>query len=74
MHMMMVQLFLAVEGHKDHPEHIKGGHQGRHGGDAPEDRMTAHQGVKQDLVLAEEAGEGEDPGNGQGGQDRRSSR
>src|SRR5208337_3756804 len=38
-----------------------------HGGDAPIEDVAVHQGVKEDFILAEEAGEGEDAGNGQGG-------
>ena len=60
----------AEEGEPEQAEHVERGHQRRGRGDEPEQRRAAAgagEGVPEDLVLGEEAGERRDPGDRRGG-------
>ena len=55
---------LTVKGHIDQAKHVERRHPGGDGPDHPQD-WVAHEGEREDLVLAEESGEQRNAGNGQ---------
>ena len=56
---------LAEESQEHQACHVEGGEEGRCGAQDIED-LIGVEGIQQDLILAPEAGEGEDPRQGQG--------
>src|ERR1700719_744866 len=67
---VVVHSRLAVEGEEEQAEHVKGGHAGGDQANKPQE-MTAAEGVPEDFVLAEKAGEGRDTGDGESGGEHR---
>ena len=63
----------AVKGAEKEAEHVKGGHPRRHRAEEPDPQIAVGraEGLPEDFILAEKAGEARYPGDGQAGDEER---